>query len=71
MEFVAENWQVDTTSIVFPSEFLIDHVWVYQRKGCTNVGCDPKDYPTADYINMHPTAYGGEFCVVFLGGTGC
>ena len=31
---------------MFPSEFLIDYVRVYQRKGHTNIGCDPKDYPT-------------------------
>ena len=29
---------------------LVDYVRVYQRNGETNIGCDPKDYPTADYI---------------------
>lgn len=24
---------------------------VYQREGSENVGCDPPDYPTSDYIN--------------------
>ena len=66
-----ENWQnVDTTTMMFPSEFLIDYVRVYQRKGYTNVGCDPKEYPTASYINAHPAAYGGECWVCFLGGGG-
>lgn len=31
----------------------VDYVRVYQRKGHENIGCDPKDYPTADYINRY------------------
>lgn len=53
-----ENWQkVDITTMQFPAEMLIDYVRVYQRKGATNVGCNPPDYPTADYINNHKDAY--------------
>jgi len=48
---------VDTSTMNFPSELHIDYVRVYQRKGQTNVGCDPKDYPTADYINRHMNVY--------------
>jgi hypothetical protein len=56
--FVAENWQtVDLASMMFPSEMLVDYVRVYQRKGSTNVGCNPKDFPTTDYINNHLEAY--------------
>ena len=36
---------------------LIDYVRVYQRKGQTNIGCDPKGFPTADYINRHLDSY--------------
>jgi len=65
----AADWQVvDTASMMFPSEFLIDYVRVYQRKGQMNIGCDPKDYPTADYIKAHPAAYLGECRVVFFFG---
>lgn len=32
---------------------LVDYIRVYQRKGETNVGCDPKDFPTAAYINTY------------------
>jgi hypothetical protein len=32
-------------------------VRVYQRTGQMNVGCDPKNRPTADYINKHLNAY--------------
>lgn len=31
----------------------VDYVRVYQRKGHENIGCDPPDYPTADYINRY------------------
>lgn len=36
---------------------MIDYVRVYQRTDSQNVGCDPKDYPTADYIEKHMEAY--------------
>lgn len=41
----------------FPAEMLIDYVRVYQRKGQTNIGCDPKGFPTMDYINRHYDSY--------------
>jgi hypothetical protein len=44
----------------FPAEMLIDYVRVYQRKGSVNIGCDPPDYPTLDYINRHQDAYTSE-----------
>ncbi|KAG9030154.1 hypothetical protein FRB95_004292 [Tulasnella sp. JGI-2019a] len=47
----------DFKHLVFPSIFRIDYVRVYQKKGHTNIGCDPPDYPTADYINRHYNAY--------------
>ena len=47
--------------MIFPSEYLIDYVRVYQRKDEVNIGCDPDDFPTAKYINDHLEAYMGEF----------
>ncbi|GAA5976460.1 hypothetical protein JCM10908_005507 [Rhodotorula pacifica] len=41
----------------FPAHFRIDYVRVYQKKGQKNVGCDPKDYPTSEYINNHMDLY--------------
>lgn len=35
----------------------IDYVRVYQRSDMLNIGCDPEDYPTYDYIEKHKTAY--------------
>ncbi|KAJ7673564.1 beta-glucan synthesis-associated [Mycena olivaceomarginata] len=53
---ISHNWQtIDLTTMVFPAEMLVDYVRVYQRDGETNIGCNPPDYPTADYINNHST----------------
>ncbi|KAI8986834.1 beta-glucan synthesis-associated [Trametes punicea] len=55
---ISNNWQtIDLSTMIFPAIMQIDYVRVYQRKGSTNIGCDPPDYPTANYINSHPEAY--------------
>ncbi|KAI0277034.1 glycoside hydrolase family 16 protein [Russula aff. rugulosa BPL654] len=55
---MSPNWQtIDLSTMEFPAEMLVDYVRVYQRAGETNIGCDPPDYPTADYINRHYEAY--------------
>ncbi|KAF9443205.1 glycoside hydrolase family 16 protein [Macrolepiota fuliginosa MF-IS2] len=55
---ISPNWQtINTDSMMFPSEFLIDYVRVYQRKDQINVGCDPPEFPTAKYIQDHIQAY--------------
>ncbi|KAF8905161.1 beta-glucan synthesis-associated [Mucidula mucida] len=48
---------VDLDHITFPAIMLIDYVRVYQHPDRINVGCDPEDYPTADYINTYYDAY--------------
>ncbi|BGP54249.1 hypothetical protein JCM8202_001385 [Rhodotorula sphaerocarpa] len=66
----------------FPAHFRIDYVRVYQKKGQKNVGCDPKDFPTSDYINNHMDLYTNPNMTMFsqsnyttprnrLGATGC
>ncbi|KJA16007.1 glycoside hydrolase family 16 protein [Hypholoma sublateritium FD-334 SS-4] len=55
---LSQNWQnITLSTMIFPAEMKFDYVRVYQRKGQTNVGCDPSNYPTADYIANHPVAY--------------
>jgi hypothetical protein len=55
---IAANWQpIDLTTMVFPTEMLVDYVRVYQQENLVNIGCSPKDYPTADYIANHAEAY--------------
>jgi len=48
---------VDVEHLVFPATMRIDYIRVYQPKDAVNVGCDPKDFPTSDYINRHIEAY--------------
>lgn len=43
--------------LTWPNTMSVDWVRVYQKEGQENVGCDPADYPTADYINRHMEAY--------------
>ncbi|KAH9006339.1 beta-glucan synthesis-associated [Lactarius hatsudake] len=55
---ISPNWQtIDLTTMTFPTEMVVDYVRVYQRKDSQNIGCDPPDYPTMDYISRHPEAY--------------
>ncbi|PPQ73668.1 hypothetical protein CVT26_010760 [Gymnopilus dilepis] len=55
---ISQSWQnINLASMIFPAEMKIDYVRVYQRKGHTNTGCNPKDYPTTDYINAHMDAF--------------
>ncbi|KAJ7228320.1 concanavalin A-like lectin/glucanase, partial [Mycena pura] len=55
---ISNNWQtIDLTTMVFPAEMLVDYVRVYQRDDEKNIGCDPPDYPTMEYISNHDVAY--------------
>ncbi|KAL0572397.1 hypothetical protein V5O48_009557 [Marasmius crinis-equi] len=55
---ISKNWQtIDLSTLIFPAEMSFDYVRVYQRKGQTNIGCNPKDYPTSDYISRHLDQY--------------
>jgi hypothetical protein len=47
-------------TLLFPVELLINYVRVYQRNDQLYMGCDPKDFPTADYIAGHIDTYEGE-----------
>jgi beta-glucan synthesis-associated protein KRE6 len=42
---------VDFAHLTFPNHLRIDYVRVYQKPNAINIGCDPKSFPTADYIN--------------------
>ncbi|KAJ7437784.1 beta-glucan synthesis-associated [Mycena galericulata] len=64
---ISHNWQtINLDSMVFPAEMLIDYVRVYQRDGETNIGCNPPDYPTTDYINNHYSAYTSASLFAFI-----
>ena len=44
---------VDLEHLTFPTTMHVDYIRVYQPKGYVNIGCDPKDFPTAAYINQY------------------
>ncbi|QRW05303.1 glycoside hydrolase family 16 protein [Ceratobasidium sp. AG-Ba] len=48
---------IDWEHLVFPTWMLVDWIRVYQPKDNHNIGCDPPDFPTADYINTYIEAY--------------
>lgn len=52
----------------FPFEMSVDWIRVYQDPDNYQVGCDPKDMPTADYIERHIEAYTNPNLTVW-GGT--
>ncbi|ESK91106.1 glycoside hydrolase family 16 protein [Moniliophthora roreri MCA 2997] len=57
---ISHNWAgdaLDISSLQFPAEMKFDYIRIYQRQGHTNVGCDPPDYPTSQYIKDHQDQY--------------
>ncbi|KAG8694546.1 hypothetical protein FRC08_008416 [Ceratobasidium sp. 394] len=48
---------IDWEHLVFPTWILVDWVRVYQPKGAHNIGCNPPDCPTTEYINTYIEAY--------------
>ncbi|KAJ7473211.1 glycoside hydrolase family 16 protein [Mycena latifolia] len=48
---------IDFDHLTFPAVMRVDWVRVYQDPDNMQVGCNPADYPTADYINEHLEAY--------------
>ncbi|QRV77885.1 glycoside hydrolase family 16 protein [Ceratobasidium sp. AG-Ba] len=48
---------IDFKHLVFPAYMLVDYIRVYQPAHKRNIGCDPPDFPTADYINTYIEAY--------------
>ncbi|PWN95541.1 SKN1-domain-containing protein [Tilletiopsis washingtonensis] len=48
---------VDFDKLTFPATMSVDYVRIYQPPDKINVGCDPPNFPTADYIQKHLEAY--------------
>ncbi|KAL0949252.1 hypothetical protein HGRIS_009330 [Hohenbuehelia grisea] len=49
--------EVDVAHLQFPAHMRVDYIRVYQPKDRINIGCNPKDFPTAAYISKHAEAY--------------
>ncbi|KIJ29670.1 glycoside hydrolase family 16 protein, partial [Sphaerobolus stellatus SS14] len=48
----------DFQNLVFPARMLVDYVRIYQKDGVEDgLTCNPKAYPTSDYIQAHLNAY--------------
>ncbi|CUM67684.1 uncharacterized protein PRCAT00005386001 [Priceomyces carsonii] len=55
---ISNNWAyINWPALNFPATMSVDYVRVYQPKDSINIGCDPDDYPTSDYIEEHPNLY--------------
>ncbi|KAJ7182666.1 glycoside hydrolase family 16 protein [Mycena crocata] len=48
---------VDTKHLTFPTVLSFDYIRVYQYPESINIGCNPPDFPTEDYINTYIEAY--------------
>ncbi|KAJ7901651.1 glycoside hydrolase family 16 protein [Mycena leptocephala] len=48
---------VDLEHLTFPATLSLDYVRVYQYADSINIGCDPPDFPTQQYINTYIEAY--------------
>ncbi len=49
--------EVDIENLQFPSVMDIENVRVYQRPDKVNVGCDPPDMPTSQWIACNKEKY--------------
>lgn len=55
---LSKSWsKVDLSTIKFPVYMDVDYIRIYQPKDKISLTCDPKKYPTTDYINNHINAY--------------
>ena len=43
---------IDFDHLVFPAQMRVDYIRVYQDVDAINIGCNPKNFPTEDYINQ-------------------
>ena len=51
---MSENFgPVDLEHLLFPAHMKVDYIRVYQPSNAINIGCDPKAYPTKEYIEQY------------------
>jgi len=48
---------IDFENIQLPATMSVDWIRVYQPSDARNIGCDPPDFPTAEYIKTYQAAY--------------
>ncbi|BEI92175.1 uncharacterized protein CcaverHIS019_0409950 [Cutaneotrichosporon cavernicola] len=47
----------EALDLLWPVEMHVDYIRVYQDPKKSRLGCDPADYPTADFIENHKVAF--------------
>lgn len=45
--------EIDFVNLPLPGHMYVDYVRVYQYEDEINIGCDPPNYPTSNYINQY------------------
>ncbi|KAK7058138.1 GH16 domain-containing protein [Favolaschia claudopus] len=58
---------VDFAHLTFPATMRLDWIRVYQHPDKINIGCNPAEYPTSDYINQHIQAYTDPLLTTWVG----
>ncbi|KAJ7877892.1 beta-glucan synthesis-associated protein-domain-containing protein [Mycena olivaceomarginata] len=58
---------IDFDHLTFPAVMRVDWVRIYQDPDNVQVGCNPADYPTADYINQYMEAYTNANLTTWVG----
>ncbi|KAF8076645.1 beta-glucan synthesis-associated protein [Lyophyllum atratum] len=48
---------IDFAHLTFPTRMRVDYIRVYQDPKMINIGCNPPNFPTTDYINKYIDAY--------------
>jgi len=44
---------IDPALLTFPAQMKVDWIRVYQYEDEINIGCDPPNFPTSNYINAY------------------
>lgn len=66
---MSDNFQaVDFNHLTWPHYLRIDYVRIYQKADHISLTCDPKDYPTAEYIENHIEVYNNPNITTWEGG---
>jgi hypothetical protein len=55
---LSENFgDIDFEGLQFPAHMYVDWIRVYQHPDRINIGCDPPNFPTSNYIETYIEAY--------------
>ncbi|WVF65398.1 hypothetical protein IAT40_000125 [Kwoniella sp. CBS 6097] len=65
---ISENFgaiDYDGLEALWPVKMLVDYIRVYQDPSKRNIGCDPSDMPTGQYISLYEEAYNNPNITTF------